>query len=165
MPNYKYNGSAPWYSKRDKIKKVVIANGVRNIGKNAFGGCSTLTSVTIPNSVTSIGTGAFSACSGLTSIIVEEGNSKYDSRNDCNAIIEKESSTLITGCQNTNIPNSVTNIADSAFYNCLTLTSIIIPNSVMSIGKHAFRYCSGLTAITIPNSVKSIGQGAFKECI
>ena len=146
------------------LTSIIIPESVTGIGYTAFLGCSGLTSIHIPNSVTSIGYGAFAACSGLTSIIVEEGNTKYDSRNNCNAIIEKESNTLITGCQNTNIPNSVTNIGDSAFYNCLTLTSITVPNSVVGIGTHAFRYCSSLTSITLPKSVTNIEYGAFDHC-
>ena len=146
------------------LKSVTIGNSVTSIGNYAFDGCSGLTSVTIPNSVTSIGKYAFLGCSGLTSIRVESGNSNYDSRDNCNAIIETETNTLIVGCQNTMIPNSVTSIGDDAFSRCYDLTSVTIPNSVTSIGKYAFAYCSGLTSVTIGNSVTSIGVGAFYGC-
>ncbi|MBO5263217.1 MAG: leucine-rich repeat protein, partial [Bacteroidaceae bacterium] len=129
-----------------------------------FVGCSSLTSVQIGNSVTSIGDYAFSGCSGLTSITVNSGNSVYDSREGCNAIIETATNTLIAGCKNTIIPGSVTSIGDYAFYNSSGLTSIEIPNSVTSIGNHAFRDCTGLTSVTIPNSVTSIGDAAFVGC-
>ena len=69
MPDYEYS-SAPWGSQRNKIKKVVIENGVTSIGVRAFSGCSSLTSVTIPNSVKSIGHSAFSGCSSLTSVTI-----------------------------------------------------------------------------------------------
>ena len=82
-----------------------------------------------------------------SSIVVDSGNTKYDSRNGCNAIIETASNTLITGCQNTIIPNSVTSIGEDAFSGC-ALTSIEIPNSVTSIGDYAFAYCECLTKIT-----------------
>ena len=146
------------------LTSITIPSSVTSIGSYAFEGCSGLTSVTIPKSVTSIGYEAFKACSGLTSIIVNNGNTKYDSRNNCNAIIEKSSNTLKAGCKNTIIPNSVTSIGNYAFSGCSGLTSITIPNSVMSIGWEAFSGCSGLTSITIPNSVTSIGSFAFSFC-
>ena len=94
------------------LTSITIPNSITSIGESAFWGCSGLTSITIPNSVTSIGEGAFSDCSGLASIIVESGNTKYDSRENCNAIIETASNTLIQSCKNSVIPNSVTSSAD-----------------------------------------------------
>ena len=137
---------------------------VTTIGGEAFFWCSYLTSVTIPNSVTTIEYGAFEGCSGLTSIVVESGNSVYDSRNNCNAIIKTASNTLIQGCKNTIIPNSVTTIEQSAFFGCSSLTSVTIPNSVTTIGDYAFFGCSSLKSVEIPNSVTTIGQGAFQGC-
>ena len=146
------------------LTSVTIPSSVTNIESSAFSGCSGLTSVTIPNSVTSIDDGAFSGCTGLASIVVASGNSVYDSRGNCNAIIETATNTLIIGCQNTTIPSSVTSIGSSAFSYCSGLTSVTIPNSVISIGFYAFSNCSGLTSVTIPNSVDSIGSGAFRNC-
>ncbi|MCR5850388.1 MAG: leucine-rich repeat domain-containing protein [Bacteroidaceae bacterium] len=138
--------------------------GLTSIGGWAFYYCSGLTSITIPNNVTDIGWNVFGYCSSLISIKVEEGNTTYDSRDGCNAIIETVTNTLITGCQNTVIPNSVTSIGIYAFWGCSSLTSINIPNSVTSIGEGAFSGCSKLTSITIPESVTSIGSQAFDNC-
>ena len=146
------------------LTSVIIPNSVISIGEIAFCRCSGLTNVTIPNSVTSIDWYAFYGCSGLTKIIVDSNNAVYDSRNECNAIIETSSNTLIVGCKNTIIPNSVTSIGHCAFSECCDLTSVTIPNSVTSIGNWAFTNCSGLTSVTIPKSVATIGEGAFADC-
>ena len=146
------------------LTSIEIPNSVTSIVNYAFEYCTGLASVEIPSSVTSIGSYAFYYCTGLTSIVVDGNNTKYDSRENCNAIIETETNTLIIGFKNTVIPNSVTNIGERAFYDCTGLTSIEIPNSVTSIGAYAFRNCTGLTSIEIPNSVTSIGYSAFEYC-
>ena len=146
------------------LTNITISDGVKNIKTDAFGYCTALTSITIPNSITSIEPGVFKGCALLSNITVEEGNSVYDSRENCNAIIETTSNTLISGCKNTIIPNSVTTIGKSAFLACSSLTDITIPNSVTSIEYYAFGHCTSLTEITIPSSVSKIGDSAFWEC-
>ena len=146
------------------LTSINIPNSVTSIGDEAFFECIGLRSVTFGNSITSISWTAFLGCSELTSITVASDNTRYDSRDNCNAIIETASNTLVMGCKNTIIPNSVTSIGDYAFSECSGLTSIDIPNSVTSIGDHAFSECSGLTSIDIPNSVISIDDYAFFEC-
>ena len=143
------------------LTSITIPSSVTSIGEGAFRS-SGLTSITIPSSVTSIGEGAFRSCSGLTSIKVDSGNKYYDSRDASNAIIETKNNTLIAGCKNTIIPNTVTSIGSYAFQGS-QFTNITIPSSVTSIGEHAFS-SSGLTSITIPSSVTSIGEGAFRSC-
>ena len=142
---------------------IAIPNSVISIEYEAFAYCDGLTSITIPSSVTSIDY-SFSGCSNLASIVVEAGNTVYDSRNGCNAIIETATNRLIAGCKNTVIPNTVTTIGEIAFSGCSGLMSITIPNSVIAIEYEAFCGCSGLTSVTIPNSVAVIGHYAFAFC-
>lgn len=135
-----------------------------SIGERAFQQCGNLTSVTISNSVINISNNAFNNCSNLVSIVVDSANTVYDSRDNCNAIIDTSTNTLIAGCKNTVIPNTVISIGNNAFYYRKGLTSITIPNSVTSIGEAAFSGCTGLTSIIIPDNVVSIGRQAFNGC-
>ena len=146
------------------LMAVNIPNSVTTLGVEAFSYCTGLTSVTIPQSVTSIGVGAFLKCYRLTSINVESGNTAYDSRDNCNAIIETATNTLIAGCQSTMIPNTVTAIGNYAFGLITDLGYVDLPNSVTSIGVGAFNGCGGLTKVTIPNSVTTVGNLAFYQC-
>lgn len=130
------------------LVSLIIPNSVTIIGNDAFSGCTNLSSITFPSSVTSIGENIFAWCNNLNSVKVETGNTKYDSRNDCNAIIETASNTLIAGCKKTIIPSTVTSIGESAFSWCSDLSSITIPNSVSEIGEYAFYQCTDLKGIT-----------------
>ena len=146
------------------LTSVTLNSGLTSIGKEAFRECSSLTSVTIPATVTSIGNTPFALCNSLTSIKVNSGNRVYDSRNNCNALIETASNTLIAGSKKTEIPSSVTAIGNGAFSENFGITSITIPNSVKTIGNGAFAYCIKLTSIGIPNSVTTIKGSAFAYC-
>ena len=145
-----------------KLTNITIPNSVTSIGGSAFEGCSNLTDITIPDSVIYIGDRAFANCSGVGNITVHFDNSKFYSSNDC--LIEKDTNTVILGCKNSNIPDSVTSIGNYAFYGCSKLTSITISDSVTSIGEWAFLGCNGLISITIGNAVTSIGDSAFYGC-
>ena len=146
------------------LSDITIPNSVKSIALEAFSYCNSLFSITIPKSVTNMNRTIFDCSYNLSSIIIELGNPVYDSRENCNAIIETASNTLINGCKNTIIPNTVTSIGSYAFFGSFSLTNITIPNSVTSIGNHAFRNCTSLTSISIPNSVTNIGVGAFANC-
>ena len=163
IPNSVTDIESSAFSHCSSLTSATIPNSVTNIGMAAFFSCSSLTSMTIPNNVTSIGERAFYRCSSLASITVETGNTVYDSRDDCNAIIETAANTLVAGCHNTVIPSSVTSIGSYALGYC-SLISVTIPSSVTSIGNCAFYGCSILTSVTIPNSVTIIGNKAFSDC-
>ena len=146
------------------LVSATIPNSVISIGNYAFNICYSLSSITIPSSVVIMGFNPFAHCSSLLSIIVDKANTIYDSRENCNAIIETATNTLIAGCENTIIPYGVITIGPGAFSSCKFTSSLAIPNSVTSIGENAFHYCSFLTSIIIPNSVTSIREGAFSYC-
>ena len=148
----------------DSLKEIEISENVTNIGSYAFYGCKSLAKVFISSSVNKIGKSAFGNCDLLSSIKVDEKNVFYDSRNDCNAIIEKQSNCLVCGCLSTFIPDSVVGIGECAFISCSGLLSINIPDSVLFIEEVAFGGCKSLTRIFIPSSVKRIGREAFDGC-
>lgn len=152
------------FSDCSNLTSVFIPNSVISIGMLAFTSCSSLTSISIPSSVSFIYPDAFFYCQQLRNITVASNNPVYDSRDNCNAIIETASNKLIQGCINTSIPNSITTIGKNAFAFCSGLTNIDIPNSVTSIEERAFDFCTGLTSVSIPNSVVTIGYGAFQSC-
>ena len=144
---------------------LIIGSSVTEIGDYAFNSCDGMTgTLYIPSGVQSIGGNSFGYCA-FSGIVVDPENNVYDSRNDCNAIIETSTNELVTGCKNSTIPNSVTSIGYCAFRGIAGLTSIEIPNSVTYIGENAFAFCYDLTGdLTIPNSVDTIDAGAFFNC-
>ena len=143
------------------LNSIIIPNGVETVDFQAFGWCNSLESITIPSSVTYIGENLFAGCDSLASVMVDNQNPMYDSRDNCNAIIETATNTLMAGCKNTIIPNTVKSIGNGAFRSCYTLSAITIPSSVSSIGESAFDACFNLKSITIPKSVNNIGYQAF----
>ncbi len=158
------------------IQSIVISENVQSIGDRAFYACGDLEDVFIPKSVTHIGERAFECYefgygdgytietpSHLTSIVVESGNPVYDSRNDCNAIIETATNMLLVGSANTIIPVGIQSIAGIAFEGCTGLTSIDIPDSVKDIYGMAFASCSNLSSVRLHNGTTSIGDSSF-EC-
>ncbi len=137
------------FSKCRNIASIVFPNSITTIGQQTFSDCSGLTSLQIPSSVTSIGDGAFLRCVNLASISVQNGNTVYDSRNNCNAIIETSHNLLVQGCKNTVIPGTIWEIGPSAFSGVTDLLSITIPASVYAIAASAFNRCSGLMSINV----------------
>ena len=155
MPNYNETSNRPdWETHKDKIKSVIIEDGIASIGHLAFYNHGNLNSVEISSSVTSIGGWVFDGCTSLTHINIPNSVTSmgFGVFNNC------------TSLTHINIPNSVTSIGNLTFYNCTSLTQINIPNSVTSIGIQTFESCTSLTHINIPNSVNSIRNVAFQYC-
>ena len=171
------------------LTNITIPTSVTSIGEEAFYYCNSLTSIIIPSSVMEIGKFAFTGCDALTSIKVEQNNDVYDSRDNCNSVIESNNNKIIFGCRTSMIPKTVTEIGEYAFYSCVNLMSITISSNVtsigsyaftectklvnvtfeegsqlMSIGNYTFSGCSSLESIIIPNSLTSIGSYAFNGC-
>ena len=143
MKDWDENSKSEWYKKYKKlVEKVIIENGITNIGNYVFIGCSRLRSITIPNSVTSIGNSAFKECSSLTYITIPESvtHIEYMAFYKCTSIIS------IT------IPNGVTSIGWYTFKGCSSLTSITIPSSVTSIGNQTLEECNNLAEINVSDN-------------
>lgn len=152
------------FSGCDKVTEVKLPEGLQSIGPDAFSQCSRLETISIPSTVTKISNSmTFWFCSGLKSISVADGNTRFDSRDNCNAIIQKEGNVLILGCANSTIPEGVEEIGTEAFCGASGLTSVELPASLKVIGSEAFRG-TGLTSITIPSGVESIGEWSFHDC-
>ena len=151
------------------LSEFKFPSSVESIGYAAFSGCTSLKSIDIPQNVTYIGENPFKGCSALETINVSDYNETYTDENECNAIIRE--GVLISGCQNTVIPEDVYEIADSAFYGCSGLKEVKLrghnnnyEGGIERIGASAFYGCSGLTNLEIPDTAQVIEPGAFAGC-
>ena len=144
------------------LVSINMPTQLQTLGKMAFFN-TRITSLTIPASVTSIGQQIVGAVTTLTAISVEAGNTVYDSRNNCNAIIRKSDNVLIVGCKNSTIPSDITGIADWAFDRGYAPATVELPAGVTSIGEHAFYYGRAITLLRIPVGVTSISSQAFSS--
>ncbi len=144
----------PWYLHKNKIKSVVIADGITSICDFAFYDHESLVSVSIPESITRIGGQAFQECGSLTNISLPQNlvSIGYGTFYKC------------TGLTGIEIPQGVTSIGDQAFQECTGLGSLTIPKNVAEIGDSAFCGCTGLKKLTVGEGVSHIGEQAFRQC-
>ena len=143
------------------LKTIDIPENVTKLDMT-FSGCGELSSVFIRKGINEISNSTFESCYNLSSIVVEGDNSVYDSRDNCNAIIETATNTLIVGCKNTIIPSSISKIGNSAF-NGSGIQSIVIPGNIKRIYESAFANTE-LNTIVIHNGIEYIGASAFAGC-
>lgn len=141
-----FNAPIASHTFEDGVGVITFEDELTVIRYSAFRKCA-ITSLTIPETVDSIYTMAICYCTDITSLKVAPANTTYDSRNNCNAIIETASNTLILACDNTVIPEDVTSIGAKAFADCTKMTSITIPSNVTRLGEGAFYDCWNLTSI------------------
>lgn len=141
----------------------IIPPGTTIIDENAFAHCTNLESVVIPSTVNYIAEGAFRGCFALKSIVVEKENVIYDSRENCNAIIESSTGKLIAGCYTTVLPYGVKEIAERAFVRCSNLTYVKIPQTIEVIGKLAFGRCTNLFLVEFEGRTRLDGR-PFAGC-
>ena len=162
LPTYNPDGIYyGFFAHCKSLETVKLPDNLTSIDVMAFNQCLSLKSIHIPKSVTSIGWFAFADCPALESITVDSENTVFDSRDNCNAVIETATKTLAVGCKNTVVPNGIEHIGDSAFSHCSTLKSIVIPEGVKVINIEAFLNCTGLESVTIPDSITRINGSAF----
>jgi hypothetical protein len=139
------------------IETLSLPNTLTTIDDEAFHGARGLRSIYIPSSVTKIGEMGFVELSNALSIIVDGDNTKYDSRNNCNAIIETKTGKLLAGCRNTIIPDGVTSIEKKALA-WTPNTIFIVPNSVETLRQNAFGWCGKLRTLVFGSGVTDIDR-------
>lgn len=147
-----------------ELKHLIIGEGILALGENAFRQCVNLESIQIPSTLIMLDKWSFLGCSRLRKIMVADGNPKYDSRDNCNAIISTHDDMLIKGCQTTKIPASVTEIGPTAFYGQQSIASISIPEGIERICACAFKECVNLASVSLPQSLTIIDDAAFYGC-
>lgn len=164
------------------LEDVMFSNSIELIDEYAFGDCDSLGNIMIPNSLKEIGEFAFGSCNSLTNFTVDMSNLFYS--NDSNGVLFNKNKTKLVQYPAGNIqtsymiPDSVADIEDLAFYDCVNLTKITVEvnNSNYSNDSEGvlfnktkseiIKYPEGnmRTSYTIPNSVTDIRVSAFERC-
>ena len=151
------------FSQKTTLTSIIFPDGLTSLGGWLFFNCTNLLSISIPASVSVIGNAISMGCTKLASITIDSNNTYYDSRDNCNAVIETSTNTLTAGCKNTIIPSTVTSIGGQAFYGCTGLTGTISLINCTSIGNAAFQGCSNITTVLLPTGI-SINSSVFFNC-
>ena len=147
------------------LKEVVLPTTLEIIGGASFGYCTSLESITIPKGVCNMKGDIFCGCISLQKISVDSANETFDSRNNCNAVIDTEQNKLVAGCKGTVVVDGIKSIGSRAFYKS-GITSVHIPSSVENIESAAFKDCEYCMSITVEESnktYKSAGSNSVVE--
>jgi hypothetical protein len=157
------------------VQKVNVAEGITYIGSYSFSGFTALSEVSLPSTLVKIGSHAFDGSTKLTTIsgtasnVTSVGANAFNSTQVMNNGYLQLGNTLFTATEATGdldfTGKGITHIADKAFQNNESITSVTFDNDLEVIGKSAFAGCTELNGMVIPNSVKTIGQYAFQDCI
>lgn len=145
------------------ISRVHLPEGIVTIPDSALCKTNLTGTIRIPKSVEKIGVAAFYPMLYVDSIMVHPENPYYDSRENCNAIIESATGTVLAGCNNSHIPDGVKCIAPYAFVGAKSLKHITLPTSLKEISYATFTH-SGLETIDIPDSITVLPPYAFQYC-
>lgn len=173
-----------------RLARLKLGRNVRRIEKGAFSACDQLTEIDFPETVASVGARAFVFCGKLTEVVIPAGltniedtafnacfslkSFKVDARNPvyCSVdgiLYDKNKTRLLQFPGGRDgayvIPDSVTNIADFALWNCPFVTSVKIPEGITSIDQEEFAACGRLATVIVPASVTNIGPNAFNSCV
>ena len=150
------------FDKCINLETITLPESLKRIGSNAFQDCSSLSSIHIPRNVSLIRP-CFIGCDNLKKITVDINNTKFDSRNNCNGVIETAANRLVVTCPTTVIPKSVTNIGSLAYLKS-NMLDIDLPKGVTTIEEYAFNGCEQLTTAILPSTLTTIGPNDFRNC-
>ncbi len=158
----------PFENDKDKLKAIILPNGLESIGEGLFMGYSNLVYVALPGSLKKIGNYAFKGCASLTNINLPESVKEVGDYAFDGVKAEIYNSLIYANCSESateaHIPNTVKEISAGAFMGCTGLTSLVIPASVERINTDAFRNCTELTNVSLPESLSWLGASTFEGC-